>query len=112
MTFGRYSIDSRTRALLLDGRAVDLQQQPFELLMLLVENADSVVGRDSIRARLWPDTTVEYDQSINYAVRQIRLALGDEANRLQTVPRHGYRFVGPVNSSVGRPVARKRVRGF
>jgi DNA-binding winged helix-turn-helix (wHTH) protein len=96
LTFGRLALDARTRRLTRDGERVDLQQQPFELLMLLVEQADAIVTREAIRARIWPDTVIEYDQSINYAVRQIRVALGPDAGRLQTVPRRGYRFVGPV----------------
>ena len=95
-TFGRLVLDARRRMLTRDGERIDLQQQPFELLMLLVEQADAVVTREAIRARIWPDTVIEYDLSINYAVRQIRVALGPEAGRLQTVPRRGYRFVGPV----------------
>jgi len=97
VAFGRCVLDPRRRTLAREGEPVDLQQQPIELLMLLVEHADAVVTREAIRARIWPDTIVDYDQSINYAVRQIRVALGADAERLQTVPRRGYRFVGPVH---------------
>jgi len=100
IAFGHCILDARRRTLTRDGARVDLQQQPFEMLTLLVENADAIVTRDAIRARIWPDTVVDYDQSINYAVRHIRLALGPDADRLQTVPRRGYRFAGPVRDAV------------
>ncbi len=95
-TFGRCALDARTRTLTRNGVRVEIQQQPMELLLLLVSAADQTVTRDAIRARIWPDVVVDYDRSINYAVRQVRIALGEEAWRLQTVPRRGYRFVGPV----------------
>ena len=98
MTFGRYVLEPRTRTLWQDRDRVELQQQPAELLLLLVEHADAVVTREMIRQRVWPDVVVDYDQNINYAIRQIRLALGPEADRVQTVPRRGYRFVGPVGT--------------
>ena len=99
IAFGQCILDARRRTLTRDDARVDLQQQPFEMLTLLVENADAIVTRDAIRARIWPDTVVDYDQSINYAVRQIRVALGPDADRLQTVPRRGYRFAGPVRDA-------------
>jgi len=79
-----------------DGRSVPLQEQLLELLMLLVERADALVTRDDIRARLWPDVVIDYDMGINYAIRQVRLALGPDRRLLQTVPRRGYRLIGPV----------------
>jgi DNA-binding winged helix-turn-helix (wHTH) protein len=95
--FGAYVIDTDARMLSRDGARVALQAQPFELLRLLVERRGELVTRDEIRARLWPDTVVEYDLSINYAVRQIRAALNEDAPAiLQTVPRRGYRFIAPV----------------
>lgn len=96
LAFGGFTVDPRTRTLIHDGRRVPLQQQPLELLLLLIENPDGLVTRDAIRERIWPDAAVEFDLSINYAIRQIRIALGEESGRLQTVPRRGYRFVGPV----------------
>lgn len=109
VVFGCYALDPCARRLTRDGRQVDVQQQPLELLLLLVERADTIVTREMIRERLWPDTVVEYDQGINYAIRQIRIALGEEAYRLQTVPRRGYRFVRefraqPLNRDAARTV--------
>src|SRR5438067_13694758 len=96
LRFGAHVLDPRSRTLTREGRSVPLQEQPLELLMLLVERADTLVTRDDIRARLWPDVVIDYDMGINYAVRQIRLALGPDRRLLQTVPRRGYRLIGPV----------------
>jgi DNA-binding winged helix-turn-helix (wHTH) protein len=63
---------------------------------LLLERAGEVVTREQIRDALWRDTVVSYDQSINFLVRRIRVALDVDAALLQTVPRLGYRFVGKV----------------
>ena len=106
--FGRYALSPRTRVLTRDGERIDVQQQPLELLLL--EHADQVVTREMIRRRIWPDAVVEYDQSTNYAVRQVRVALGEEAWRLQTVPRRGYRLVGPIVSARG-DAPRRRASG-
>ena len=73
------------------------------MLTLLVERAGTVVTREAIRARLWPDTVIEYDQSINYAIRQIRIALGQDGPLIQTVARHGYRFIGTVTDRDAAP---------
>ncbi|HZR22977.1 MAG TPA: winged helix-turn-helix domain-containing protein [Vicinamibacterales bacterium] len=102
VVFGRTTLDLRTRTLRRDGRTIPLQSQPFDLLVLLVARADTVVTRESMRETIWPDVVVEYDQNINFAIRQIRLALGPDADRLQTIPRRGYRFVGPVAARTPR----------
>jgi DNA-binding winged helix-turn-helix (wHTH) protein len=96
--FGHHVLDGATGRLTRRGQPVDLQEQPSQLLLLLIERANTVVTRDEIRARLWPNTVVEYDQGINYAVRHLRVALGDAGHLLQTVPRRGYRFTGRVQS--------------
>lgn len=92
-------MDLSARTLRCQGRLVPLQNGPFELLVLLVANPGTLVTRDAIRAAIWPDVVVAYDQNINFAIRQIRIALGPEAGRIQTVPRRGYRFGGPVTAS-------------
>jgi DNA-binding winged helix-turn-helix (wHTH) protein len=107
VTFGDHALEPGTRTLWHGRERVELQQQPMELLLLLVEYADTVVTRDMMRERVWPDVVVDYDQNINYAIRQIRVALSDDAGRIQTVPRRGYRFVGPLEPSsrdVGRSI--------
>ena len=109
--FGAHLFDLKTGTLWC-GRAVsDLQSQPARLLALLIERADQVVTRDQIREALWGDMVVSYDQSINFLIRRIRVALGADAALVQTVPRLGYRFVGEVTREDERnwPLSRKGV---
>jgi DNA-binding winged helix-turn-helix (wHTH) protein len=101
--FGAYTLD-RHGTLCRGGVPVPLQARPAELLLLLVERGGEVVTREAIRERLWPDTVVDFDRSINYGVRQIRIALGPDAGILQTVARRGYRFTAPVIQ--GQPAER------
>jgi DNA-binding winged helix-turn-helix (wHTH) protein len=100
--FGEFELDPEAAELRRGGRVVRLQPQPTKLLALVVRRAGSLVTREDIRAELWPDGTfVDFDQAVNFAVRQVRDALGDSADRpvyLQTVPRRGYRFIAPVET--------------
>jgi len=98
--FGSHVLDPRTGILLRGGERLPLQTQPARLLELLIERAGNVVTRDEIREQLWADTVVAYDQGINFAIRQIRVALGPDAAMVQTVPRRGYRFIGEVAHEV------------
>jgi DNA-binding winged helix-turn-helix (wHTH) protein len=107
--FGSHVFDPSTGILRRDGQPCPLQAQPTRLLALLVQHAGEVVTRDEIQKQLWPDTVVEYDQNINFAIRQIRLALSIEADLVQTVPRHGYRFVGDVTvTELDRPAVMRK----
>jgi len=94
--FGSHEFDPGTGALWRGCDQCDLQSQPAQLLALLVARPGDLVTREQIRQTLWPGTVVSYDQNINFAIRQIRVALGADANLVQTIPRHGYRFVGNV----------------
>src|SRR5215472_4273069 len=94
--FGSHVLDRRSGVLCRGIERCALQSQPAQLLVLLIEHAGELVTREQIRARLWPDCIVEFDQNINFAIRQIRVALGSDAGMVQTVPRRGYRFVGDV----------------
>ena len=100
--FGQFELDVDAVELSRQGRRLKLQPQPFKLLVLLVRRAGSLVGRDDIRGELWADGTfVDFDQSVNFAIRQIRDALGDSADRplyVETVPRRGYRFIAPIEA--------------
>jgi DNA-binding winged helix-turn-helix (wHTH) protein len=96
--FGTFALEPRAGVLRRRGLRCPLQSQPFRLLVLLVEHSGELVTRERIREHLWPDTTVTYDQSINFAVRQIRIVLGDDAGLIQTIPRRGYRFAGECNA--------------
>ncbi len=96
LQFGDFVLDPGTARLSRAGTPIALQSQPSRLLVLLVRRPGEVVTRDEIRAYLWGETIVSADQNINYCIRQIRIALGDADELLQTVPRHGYRFTGSV----------------
>src|SRR5215207_5352650 len=83
---------------------VKLQEQPLQILEALVRKPGELVTRDELTARLWPDTVVDFDASLNTAVRKLRAALADDAEApkyLETVPRQGYRFIGALD----RPAA-------
>jgi DNA-binding winged helix-turn-helix (wHTH) protein len=98
--FGVFELDTESEQLLKNGLAIKLKPQPFKLLTLLVNEAGRVVTRDEIRAALWTDDTfVDFDQGVNFAIKQVREALNDDSERslyIQTVPKRGYRFVAPV----------------
>lgn len=106
--FGQFELDVDAVELRRQGRRLKVQPQPFKLLVLLARRAGSLVGREDIRTELWPDGTfVDFDQSVNFAVRQIRDVLGDSADRplyVETIPRRGYRFIAPVETG-GAPEA-------
>jgi putative ABC transport system permease protein len=94
--FGLHEFDHDASILFRRGERCALQSQPARLLGLLLEHAGEIVTRDQIRQELWPETIVAYDQGINFAIRQIRIALGGDADLVQTVPRRGYRFIGEI----------------
>lgn len=100
--FGQFELDLAAGELRRNASRVRLQPQPFKLLVLLARRAGTLVGRDEIRSELWPDGTfVDFDQSVNFAIKQIRDVLGDSAERplyVETVPRRGYRFIAPVET--------------
>ena len=99
-SFGLYVLDPAKGTLTRDSVRVRVQDQPFQLLLLLVERAGQIVSREEIRNRLWPQNTfVEFDKSLGVAVLKVREALGDDAGNprfIETIPRRGYRFIAPV----------------
>lgn len=101
--FGAFELDVRAAELLKNGRRIRLQEQPFQILRLLLERPGELVLREEIREKLWPnDTAVEFDQSINAAIKRLRDELHDSAGKpryIETLPRRGYRFIGQVESS-------------
>jgi len=105
VSFGPYRVDLRSGELYKGGIRIVLQGQSFRLLEGLLERPGEVLGRDELRARLWPsDTYVDFEHSINAAVRRLRRALGDSADApryIETLPRRGYRFVGTVPTVIG-----------
>src|SRR5439155_19376496 len=84
--FGPFMLDLRAGELCKDGRKIRLQEQPLQVLRMLIEHAGEVVTREEIKQRLWPnDTVVEFDNSINEAIKKLRLALGDTADETKDV---------------------------
>lgn len=98
--FGLFELDLSTRELRKQDRNIKLQDQPFQVLALLLSRPCQIVTREELQQALWPaDTFVEFDQGLNTAIKKIRLALGDAADHprfIETVPRRGYRFIAPV----------------
>jgi TolB-like protein/Tfp pilus assembly protein PilF len=98
--FGRFELDLRARELRKDGVRIRLQDQPLELLAMLLERPAEVLTRDELRGRLWPDGTfVDFEHGLNAAVKRLRAALGDHAEHprfVETLHRRGYRFIGQV----------------
>jgi eukaryotic-like serine/threonine-protein kinase len=99
--FGLFEADLERRELRKSGVRFKLNDQPFQILILLLESAGEVVTRDEIRQRLWPGNTfVEFDNGLNVAVTKLRTALSDNAENphfIETVPRRGYRFIAPIS---------------
>ena len=102
--FGVFELDLAAGELRKNGAKLRLQEQPFQVLALLVERAGDVVTREELRQKLWPaDTFVDFDHSLNTAVNKLRETLGDSASSpryIETMARRGYRFIAPVQNSV------------
>ncbi len=102
--FGIFEVDRRARELRRQGRRVRLQEQPFQVLALLLEHAGEVVTRDELRQQLWPSSVyVDFDHGLNNAIARLRDALGDAAatpHYIETLPRLGYRFIYPLSDAI------------
>ena len=107
--FAEYSFTPQQGLLLRRGMRIRLQEQPLRLLELLIQNAGTMVSREVIQKRLWPENTyVEFDNSLRVTISKIRDALGDNATTpifVETIPRSGYKFIAPV--SILHPVSAK-----
>ena len=114
LRFGPFTLDLVSRELWNDGHRVHLQDKPFQILTVLLEQPGQLVTRDELQHRLWPsDTFVDFEHSINTAIKKLRDALNDHAEEplfIETLPKRGYRFVGQletlgeVNSTASIPV--------
>jgi DNA-binding winged helix-turn-helix (wHTH) protein len=97
---GQFEVDFEAGQVSRHGRSLPVQDQPFRLLMMLLDRPGEVVSREEIRARLWPaDTFVSFDDGLNTAVRKLRVLFRDSADNphfIETLPRQGYRFIAPV----------------
>ena len=98
--FGLFEADLASGELRKRGRKVPIQDQPFQVLALLLRHAGEIVTREELQHALWPaDTFVEFEQGLNTAIKRLRQALGDSADNprfIETLPRKGYRFIAPV----------------
>ena len=101
--FGDFSVDPRAGELFKKGTRIKLQQQPFQVLSILLERPGDLVTREELRERIWPaDTFVDFDHSLNTAVKKLRQALDDSVEKpryVETLPRKGYRFLGEVKNA-------------
>ena len=100
--FGVFEVDTRTGELRKSGARVKLQQQPFQILVILLRRPGEIVTREELRQQLWPaDTFVDFDHSLNAAIKRLRDALGESAENpiyIETLARRGYRFNAPVQA--------------
>ncbi len=114
LRFGIFEIDLAAGELRKNGARIRLQEQPFQVLTTLLQNAGQVVTRENLREKIWPaDTFVDFDHSLNTAVNKIREALGDSAASprfVETLARRGYRFIAPVDSVAPPASAHDRAR--
>ena len=112
--FGPFELDLTADELRRDGAAVPLQRQPALVLVALVAQAGRLVPRAELRRAVWGDAThVDFDRGLNYCIRHLRAALGDDARHprfIETVARRGYRFIAPIARPVpGRSLRPRRV---
>lgn len=105
--FGEFELDTEAGELRRDGARLKLQPQPLKLLALLVRRSGALVSREEIRQELWDEGTyVDFDQAVNFCIKQIRDGLRDQSDRplfIQTVPKRGYRFIAPVQPGGAAP---------
>jgi DNA-binding winged helix-turn-helix (wHTH) protein/Tol biopolymer transport system component len=121
--FDVFEVDLQARQLSRSGQKVKLQDLPFGILTMLLENPGRLVTREELRQKLWPkDTFVDFEAGLNTAIRKLRNALGDDTQKprfVETVPRHGYRFIAqtevtalshdsPATTHAGSPLDARR----
>ena len=114
MRFGVFELDLTEGVLIKGGHRINLQEQPFRLLSILVQHPGKTVTREQLRQALWPaDTFVDFDRGLNAAMAKLRHALGDSADNprfIETQARRGYRFIAPVTASVETLMVAERDR--
>jgi len=112
--FEPYELDIRARELRRNGKRVRLQAQPFAILAMMLDRPGDVVTREELVERLWPEGTfVDFEHSLNAAVKRLRAALGDDADSprfIETLPRRGYRFIAAFEGTGGRTARGVRPR--
>jgi DNA-binding winged helix-turn-helix (wHTH) protein len=109
--FGRYEVNLRAGELYKAGHKIKLQVQPFHILAMLLERPGEVVTREDLQKKLWPaDTFVDFDHSLNTAIKKLRQALSDDKKKprfIETLPKRGYRFIGTVEQPARQPTSAK-----
>jgi len=112
--FACFELDQQAGELRKEGECIRLQDQPFQILRILLERPGEIITRDELRHKIWPaDTFVDFDHGINNAIKRLREALGDTAETpryIETLPRRGYRFVG--KTEVATPAALNRIQSL
>lgn len=107
--FGEFAVDCRSGELYRRGKKIKVQLQPMQVLLALLDVPGEIVTREELRQKIWPaDTFVDFEHSLNTAIKKLRQALGDRAGKskfVETLPRRGYRFLPAVESSDHKPVA-------
>ena len=102
LRFGTFEVDLQSGEVRKQGKRVRLQEQPFQVLALLLQRPGGVVTREELRSQIWSaDTFVDFDNSLNAAINKLREALGDSAENprfIETLPRRGYRFLAPISA--------------
>src|SRR5690348_16383311 len=105
--FGLFETDVAKGTLTRNGIRVKLQDQPFRVLILLLERPGEIVTREELRQRLWPEGTyVDFDGSLNVILKKLRAAIDDDSDNprfIETVPRRGYRFLAPISVQSTKP---------
>ncbi len=105
LRFGVFEVDVRTGELRKKGVRIKLQEQPFQVLAVLLQHPGEVVTREELRSQNWPaDTFVDFDNGLNTAINKLRETLGDSADSprfIETLPRRGYRFIASVDGMDG-----------
>src|ERR1700721_1401712 len=115
--FGVFELEASTGELRRNGVKLKLQDQPYQVLLKLLEHAGQTVAREELRSPLWPaDTFVDFETGLNTTIKRLRETLGDSAENpafIETVPQRGYRFVAPVTAPNSGPasVAEKKAPG-
>ena len=107
LRFAVFEVDLAAGELRKNGNRIRLQEQPFQILLCLLERPGEVITREHLRQKLWPsDTFVDFDHSLNTAIAKLREALGDSASNpryVETLARRGYRFLSPVQQAETKP---------
>src|SRR5215472_2932138 len=114
VSFGEFELDLQTAELRNNGHKFIMQEQPFEVLVVLLERPGQLVTREELTRRLWPSGTfVDFDLGLNKVVNRLRQTLSDSADHprfIETLPRKGYRFIEPVTAVPAR-LADSETRG-